>query len=165
MYIYGFKVTVIRYLLASLIASLLFGTSAAQTGSTGGSLGKSGKSLSGSQAPTTSGKQNTKAIHKPSEFNLPTRMAMTESSAFGHYTATMIKTGQSEYTANWHHGLVSKYVIVKADKLAVVMKREDVSGYVIKGLGTYRSNAVNIGAVSGQCKLATGVTCNWTLSW
>ncbi len=143
----------------------------AQAGSTGGTIGKQDKSISGGEQERRAPRETAPA-HRPREASpsLPGTISLKESSQYGQYSATLRRTSGNAYKATWAHGLVSQ-MTVGIGQNSMTIDRHDVSGATLGNLcrGHYTgTRSAGASRASGDAVVACnigGATVTWDASW
>jgi hypothetical protein len=112
-----------HFAFASVTAAL------AQAGSTGGTIGKQDKSISGGgeERREPQGSRAKPSGHRSGERQgLPQTIRLSESSIAGNYSITLRHTGSNAYEGRWNVGIVSRMTISMTNA-TMVIERHDVS--------------------------------------
>jgi len=109
----------------AMVLLMLFsaGPAFAQSGSVGGTVGKTNKSISGEQPP-------------PASQTLPANIQFTEHGAAGVYSATLRHLGGNEYEATWNVAVTSR-MTVRMTKDSMTIQRQDSSNLAGLASGIY----------------------------
>jgi hypothetical protein len=139
----------------------------AQAGSTGGSIGKTDKSISGGEVqPSASSRPRSS---KPAdrevsrEESVPKAIQLNEHALGGHWSITLRNVGGNIYHGTWSHGYVTSFTMTSLTKTSVKMERTDnpTFGSVT---GSY-SGSRNGNHAAGEAAISNGVHSNWDASW
>src|ERR1700685_4569561 len=100
----------------------------AQAGSTGGTIGKTDKSLSGNEETPARRPNGRSAKATPASSSLPSTIHINEHNATqGEFSATLKRTGSNTYEAVWKHGLISR-MTVTIGRESMTIERNDLTG-------------------------------------
>ena len=165
-----------RVVLFAIIAGLILpGTTVgaseriiiAQAGSTGGTIGKQGKSVSGSEEPRSPARdKDAQQPAKPNAaaiLNLPNTILLKENSFAGTYTVTLRKLSGNVYGGTWNHGYVTKFTIIAFTKDSMKMERNDRPAFGSVS-GIYIAQRVRNSA-HGEATISNGINASWDASW
>jgi hypothetical protein len=155
--------------LAVLVVTATSNSLFAQAGSTGGTIGKQEKSVSGGEE-TPAPRGNTHSTKPaPLSFSLPPTIQLNEHNAtWGEFSAIMKRTGSNTYEAVWKHGLISRMTVTIGQE-SMTIERVDLSGVMnlchIHYTGTRVPGASKASGIdTGTCALGGG-TSTWDASW
>jgi hypothetical protein len=137
----------------------------AQSGSTGGTIGKMDKSISGGEDQPSPRARTSRPVERETarEESLPKSIQISERALGGHWTITLHNVGGNNYNGTWSHGYVTRFTMTSFNKTSVKMERIDnpVFGAVT---GSY-SGSRNGNHAAGEAAISNGVTSNWDASW
>jgi hypothetical protein len=149
--------------LAILVAA--DGNAFAQAGSTGGTLGKTDKSVSGGE-----GQREILPAHRSREAqsSRPAVINLKEHNAtWGEFSITLRLTSGNAYNGTWNQGTVS-HMTVEISPNSMTVDRRDVAGpNLCRGHYT-GTRSPGISRASGDAVIAcaiTGTTSTWDASW
>jgi hypothetical protein len=157
--------------LALLAAAATLNASFGQAGSTGGTVGKQDKSLSGNDETPTSRSNAGSAKPFPaiaSSSSPPTIHIDEHNATWGDFSITLKRTGSNIYEGVWNQGTVSRMTVTIGQE-SMTIERVDVSGNInlchghytgIRTRGTSKASGEDIVA----CQLG-GATSTWIASW
>ncbi|MFZ1107788.1 MAG: hypothetical protein WAN43_05515 [Rhodomicrobium sp.] len=141
--------------------------------STGGSIGKQDKSISGSDetapSPEPKGpafKKRQPSVRESAPTELPQSIRLHVTSIWGDFRGTFHNTGGNHYQGSWNHGLRSSMTVTLTASTIVIDIR-DTGGYVnlCSGRATgSRSGRSASGAYPHSCQIGGG-TANFDASW
>jgi hypothetical protein len=144
-----------------------------QAGSTGGSIGKTDKSVSGGQGPAaqTPGLPKQRGAgnksQEPEKWELPQTILLEEhSETRGHFSSTLRYVGDNVYQAKWSHGF-SSLMTVRVSGSSITIQREDTGGPLGSigfVTGTY-SGKRNGNTLGGTYFVSNGTKGTWDASW
>lgn len=141
-------------------------TLVAQAGSTGGTIGKTDKSISGGESsssvsPTRSNRPANRNSNREESF--PKTIQISEH-AFGRtYTITLRDVGGNNYEGTWNHGYVTKFVVTAFTKDFIKMQRTDNPAFGAV-TGSYTGSRIGNRA-TGEAVISNSITTNWEASW
>ena len=139
----------------------------AQAGSTGGTIGKTEKSISGGEdQPASSPRaRSTRPAERVSgrEESLPRTIQLNEHALGMHWSITLRNAGGNNYNGTWSHGYVTSFTMTSFTQTSVKMQRADkpASGSVT---GSY-SGSRNGNHAAGEAAISNGGVSNWDASW
>ncbi len=152
---------------ALMMPALVF----AQAGSTGGVIGKTDKSISGSEeriepqrlpAHKESSRKSTRRGSDGREA-LPSIIRITERAAGTNFTITLKKTGGNTYLGTWNHGYVSTFTVIDFTAGSLKMLREDKPALgAVSGRYTGQRSG---NSAHGEAVESHGFTPTWDASW
>jgi hypothetical protein len=131
----------------------------AQAGSTGGTIGKQDKSVSGGEEPRTTARKSA-TTHNSS---LPQTIRLTESSLAGTFSITLQRSGAKIYEGTYSNGVVTTFAIVNFTTDTVTMTRSDKPAWGAV-TGTYVGHRYGNSA-TGNAPLSNLGTVTWDASW
>jgi hypothetical protein len=142
-----------------------------QAGSTGGSIGKQDKSLSGDEATPVPRRKAPSVKPGPAAVSLsspPTIHIDEHNATWGDFSITLKRTGSNTYEGVWNQGTVSRMTVTISQE-SMTIERVDVSGNVNLCHGHYTGTRVpGTSKASGEdivaCQLG-GATSTWVASW
>jgi hypothetical protein len=139
----------------------------AQGGSTGGAIGKQGKSASGGEdGPTAKpAPRSAPAAARETKDALPALIKLSEHTLVGTYTATLRKVGSSIYEATWNNGATSNFTITGFGKDSLTMRRQDTNNWPKLWAGTYTGKRIGGSQASGRAVYTSGENQAWDASW
>ena len=137
-------------------------TRVAQAGSTGGSVGKKDKSITGEEerSPDTGRGRSTPAGR---EEGFPKTIHLNEHWHGLTYTITLQNVGGGNYQGTWSHGYVTKFVVTAFAGNSMKMERTD-SPAVGAVTGSYTGSRTGNRA-AGEASISNGGTSKWDASW
>jgi hypothetical protein len=155
--------------LAALALTATSSASFAQADSTGGTIGKTDKSISGgeetpAQRPTTPSPKLA-----PTSSSLPSTIHINEHKAtYGEFSATLRRTNSNIYEGVWNQGTITRMTVTIGQE-SMTMERVDLSGGIFSCHGHYTGTRVlgtlkASGADSVTCGL-NAATSTWDASW
>jgi hypothetical protein len=133
----------------------------AQAGSTGGTVGKQDKSVSGGEEQTEIRRPNHSSAPAASQV-LPGTIQFSEHGAVGHYSATLRHVGGNEYEATWNIAVTSR-MTVRMTKDSMTVQRRDTSNPYGLASGTYFGTRTGNSA-SGSFSIGINHG-TWDASW
>jgi hypothetical protein len=141
----------------------------AQPGSTGGTVGKSDKSILGGEEhterhnPTTNKLKRSTSVDSISMGALPSVIRLNEHAMIANYSITLTKTGDKTYHGTWSHGYVSTFTVTSFTQGSLNMEREDhpTIGSVT---GTYTGRRSGNSA-HGSAAISNGFSSTWDAVW
>ena len=139
----------------------------AQAGSTGGTVGKQDKSLSGGEE-TPAPRETTRSAKAAPASPTPSIIQLNEHNAGGNWSATLKRKDSNTYEALWNTGGTSR-MTVTIGKDSMTIERIDLSGGINLCRGHYTGTRVpGTSKASGEdvavCVLG-GATNTWEASW
>jgi hypothetical protein len=136
----------------------------AEGGSTGGSVGKRDKTLSGEEpsSPAPDAGSARSARPKANE-GLPTTIQLADHWHGLNYTITLRNIGGSNYEGTWSHGYATKFTVVSFTGNAIRMERTDKPAFG-SCTGTYTGKRTGNRA-SGEASISNGGHSTWDASW
>jgi hypothetical protein len=157
-------ITFISGLLASFAAST---PTFAQAGSTGGTIGKQDKSISGGEeAPNAL--PNPRAAKPAPASSSPSIIHLKERNETGEYTATLKRIDANTYEAVYNQGTMSRMTVTIGQD-AMTIERRDTTGGIFYCHGHYTGTRVpGTSRASGESAVVCGVvgaTSTWDASW
>jgi hypothetical protein len=144
----------------------------AQAGSTGGTIGKTGKSSSGGEEQSEPGGQLRREPRSSDrgsseKQSLPQAIRINEhNTTHGDFSSTLQHEGGSSYRASWSNGVTSRMTMSMSNG-SVTFHRQDTNGPLGSvGLvtGTYTGRRVG-NTVSGSYHVSNGSGGSWNASW
>ncbi|MGB9171133.1 MAG: hypothetical protein WCC35_06035, partial [Bradyrhizobium sp.] len=139
----------------------------AQAGSTGGSIGKTDKSISGGEDHPSAQPhaRSSRATDRDSgrEESLPKTIQLNEHALGMHWSITLHNVGGNNYQGTWSHGYVTSFTMTSFTKTAVKMQRTDKAAFGAV-TGSY-SGSRNGNHAAGEATVSNGGTPNWDASW
>ncbi|MBI4275516.1 MAG: hypothetical protein HY659_12545 [Rhizobiales bacterium] len=151
-----------------LLALAFVATAAlAQAGSTGGTIGKQGKSVSGGEEPRSpalrNGSQRPIGRQSNAPETLPKTIQLNDRTPVGDFFVTLQKVGGNVYQGTWNHGYVTKFTVTGFTSETMTMERNDnpALGAVT---GTYSGQRAGNRAI-GNAACSNGIKSNWDASW
>jgi hypothetical protein len=138
-----------------------------QPGSTGGTIGKTDKSVSGGeqQSEPSSGTRHHghSTTQRPEEKQtLPQRIRLIQ----GSYSATLIHVGGNAYRATWNVSIVSRMTVTMTS-VSTTIERQDISGTSLLWSVTYSGTRTG-NTASGTFKTHSPINGSegpWEASW
>src|SRR5271168_2171947 len=101
----------------------------AQAGSTGGSIGKTDKSISGGEdqpaSPPRARSSRPAERDSRREESLPGTIQLNEHALGMHWSITLRNAGGNNYNGTWSHGYVTRFTMTSFTKTSVKMERTD----------------------------------------
>jgi hypothetical protein len=154
---------------SGLLASFAVSTpTLAQAGSTGGTIGKQDKSISGGDdAPNAL--PSTRAAKPAAASSSPSIIHLKEHNAtYGEYTATLKRIDANTYEAVYNQGTTSRMTVTIGQE-AMTIERRDTTGGIFYCRGHYTGTRVpGTSRASGESAIVCGVvgaTTTWEASW
>jgi hypothetical protein len=139
----------------------------AQAGSTGGTIGKMDKSISGGEdqpsSPPRARTSRPAERDSSREDSLPKTIQISERSAGGHWTIALHNVGGNNYHGTWSHGYVTSFTITSFTKTSVKMQRADKPAF--GAVTSSYSGSRNGNHAEGEASHSNGFTSNWEASW
>ena len=137
-------------------------TRIAQAGSTGGSVGKRDKSISGEE-PSGPEAESGRAARPNREEAFPKTIQLNEHWHGLNYTISLRNVGGGNYQRTWSHGYVTKFVVSSFTGNSIKMERTDnpALGAVT---GTYTGSRTGNRA-AGEASISNGAISKWDASW
>jgi hypothetical protein len=153
--------------LAAIAVTATSKASFAQAGSTGGTIGKQDKSISGGQE-THSLRRDTRPDKPAPVSSSPQIIHLSEHNAtYGEFTATLKLTGSNTYEARYNQGTISRMTVTIGQD-SMTIERRDLSG-VFPCHGHYNGTRMpGTSKASGESTVACGLvgtTSTWDASW
>jgi hypothetical protein len=139
----------------------------AQAGSTGGTVGKQDKAVSGGgeEQGEPQGRRAKPPIHSEEKQGLPQTVHLSESSIGGGYSINLHHNGGSAYEGTWNVGIVSRMTINMTNTTMVVV-RHDVSNPIGPLYSsTYSGTRAGNSASGSFVNHTNGITGTWQASW
>ena len=133
----------------------------AEGGSTGGSVGRRDKTLSG-EAPSSPAPGAARATRPNQTDSLPNTIQLAEHWHGLNYTIALHRAGGNNYEGTWSHGYVTKFSVSFAGN-SVRMQRTDAPA-VGACNGTYTGSRAGNHA-SGGASISNGASTTWEASW
>jgi hypothetical protein len=138
-----------------------------QPGSTGGTIGKTGKSSSGGEEQTEISRPTQRSAAPASRDatdrqKLPGTIRFSEQGALGNYSATLRHVGGNEYEAAWNVAVASR-MTVRMTKDSMTVQRRDTSNAAGLASGTYSGTRTGDSA-SGSFSIGINHG-TWNASW
>jgi hypothetical protein len=139
----------------------------AQSGSTGGTIGKMDKSISGGEdqpAPSPHARTSRPVDREAArEESLPKVIQISERALGGHWTITLRNVGGNNYAGTWSHGYATSFTITSFTKTSVKMERTDKPA--VGAVTSNYSGSRNGNHAAGEASHSNGFTSNWDASW
>ena len=140
----------------------------AQAGSTGGTIGKQDKSLSGGEETPPPRRETRPARPASATFSLPPTIHLNEHNTGGDWSATLKRKDSNTYEALWNTGGTSRMTVTIGQE-SMTIERVDLSGGINLCRGHYTGTRVpGTSKASGEdvavCVLG-GATNKWEASW
>jgi hypothetical protein len=157
-------------ILAALAVTATSNASFAQAGSTGGTIGKQDKSLSGGEATRAPRGITRSNKPPPASSSLPQTIHLNEHhGTLGDWSATLKRTGTNTYEALWNTGIISRMMVTIGQE-SMTIERHDLSGTVNLCTGHYTgTHQPGTSKASGEdaavCAFGVAVTNTWDASW
>jgi hypothetical protein len=164
----GLAVRPIAILAYVLMLMPLPATVFAQAGSTGGTVGKSDKSISGGEENTERHNLAPDKLKRSTSVNsislgaLPSVIRLNEH-AIINFSITLTKTGDKTYHGTWSHGYVSTFTVTSFTKDSLNMVRQD-NPAVGSVTGTYTGRRSGHSA-NGSAAISNGINSTWDATW
>jgi hypothetical protein len=142
------------------------GSAFSQAGSTGGTIGKTDKSISGGEDNSSRRKETSRRSENPNSERqelLPNTIRLNEH-AFGiNYFVTLQKVGGNLYEGTWNHGYATKFTVTGFTKDSLKMSRTDNPAL---GAVTSAYTGQRIGnSANGHATHSNGAQSSWDASW
>jgi hypothetical protein len=145
------------------------GTPVAQAGSTGGSVGKTDKSISddGERTPTPD-TRSSRPANRTSNRNFSNEESLPKSIQLNeHYglswSITLRNVGGNIYRGTWSHGYVTKFTVTAFTKDSIKMERRDDPAFGAV-TGSYTGSRTGNSA-TGKAAISNGANSSWDASW
>jgi hypothetical protein len=135
----------------------------AQAGSTGGTIGKQDKSVSGGEEQPPTARKSATSHNSEREQLLPQTIRLTESSYGGTFSITLQRSGAKIYEGTYSNGVVTTFAMTNFTAGTVTMTRSDKPTWGAV-TGTYVGHRHGNSA-TGHAPLSNGATVNWDASW
>jgi len=139
----------------------------AQAGSTGGTIGKQDKSISGGEEQRSSHPHagfSQPANREKSKEDYPPKIIQLNEHAFGQtYSVTLRNIGGRSYQGTWSHGYVTKSAVIALTNTSIKMQRIDNPTFGAVS-GSYTGSRTGNSA-TGEAKESNGATTKWDASW
>jgi hypothetical protein len=154
-------------LLALSLAFANVSSALAQAGSTGGTIGKLDKSISGGEEQRSSHPHERFSQPVNREKNkeeFPPKIIQLNEHAFGlTYSITLRNVGGSSYQGTWSHGYVTKFTVTALTNTSIKMRRIDNPKFGAVS-GSYTGSRTGNSA-TGEAPESNGATTKWDASW
>jgi hypothetical protein len=142
-------------------------TASAQAGSTGGTIGKTDKSMSGggeqqSPIPDVSAPRPTNRSSSKEE-SFPKTIQLNEHANGQNFSITLRNVGSNNYRGTWSHGYVTRFTVTAFTRDSIKMQRHDDPAFGAVS-GSYTGSRTGNRA-TGEAAIANVVTTNWDASW
>ena len=138
----------------------------AQAGSTGGSIGKTDKSISGGggqQSSPRAGSRRSDDRDSSKMESFPKTIQLNDHAHGLSYSITLRNVGGNNYQGTWSHGYVTRFTITTFTKDSMKMERNDNPAFGSVS-GSYTGSR-NGHRAEGQATISNGATSNWEASW
>jgi hypothetical protein len=139
----------------------------AQAGSTGGSIGKTDKSISdgGEQQSSTPRTKFSRPANRNSnkEESFPKTIQLNDRAYGLSYSITLRNVGGNNYLGTWSHGYVTKFTVTAFTRDSIEMKRNDNPAFGSVS-GSYTGSRTGNRA-TGEAIVSNGATSKWDASW
>jgi hypothetical protein len=136
----------------------------AQAGSTGGSIGKQDKSISGGEEqPQIRDAGSRRPINRNTEDSLPKAIQLNDHALGLTYSITLRNVGGNIYRGTWSHGYVTSFTMAGFTKDSIKMQRHDDPAFG-SVTGSYTGSRTGNRA-TGQATVSNGASSNWDASW
>jgi hypothetical protein len=134
------------------------GTRVAQAGSTGGSVGKKDKSITGEEDAGRG-----RSTHASREEGFPKTIQLNEHWHGLNWTVTLRNEGGSTYQGTWSNGYATTFTVTGFAKNSMKMERRDTPG-IGAVTGSYTGSRAGNRA-TGEASISNGATSKWDASW
>lgn len=134
----------------------------AQAGSTGGSVGKRDKSISGEENRSPEAGRG-RSTHESREEGFPKTIQLNERWHGLNYTITLNNVGGGNYQGTWSHGYVTKFTVTAFTGNSMKMRRTDNPAFGAVN-GSYTGTRTGNRA-AGEAAISNGATSQWDASW
>jgi len=159
---FGIALLVLSHLVSANVSSAL-----AQAGSTGGTIGKQDKSISGGEEQRSShphAGNSQPANREKNKGESPPKIIQLKEHAFGlTYSVTLRNVGGSSYEGTWNHGYVTKFAVTALTNTSIKMQRHDDPAFGAVS-GSYTGSRTGNSA-TGEATESNGYTTKWEASW
>jgi hypothetical protein len=138
----------------------------AQAGSTGGTIGKEDKSLSGGEPERRAPREAPARMPREASPSSPAVISLREHNAtWGEFSVTLRRTSGNAYEGTWNHGLVSQMTVQIGPSSMSINRHDIAGGNLCRGhySGT-RSGSRASGDAVISCNIG-GTTSTWDASW
>jgi hypothetical protein len=138
----------------------------AEAGSTGGSVGRTDKSISGgeqrsSRPDTGPGRRVNRESRKEETF--PKSIELNEHWHGFNYTVSLRNVGGRNYQGTWSHGYVTKFAVTALTTNSMKLQRTDAPAF---GACTGRYTGSRTGnRAEGEASISNGAVSKWDASW
>jgi len=137
-------------------------TRVAQAGSTGGSVGKKDKSITGEEERSRDAGRG-RATHASREEGFPKTIQLNEHWRGLNWTVTLHNEGGSTYQGTWSNGYATTFDVTGFAKNSMKMERKDTPGFGAV-TGTYTGSRTGNRA-AGEASISNGASSKWDASW
>ena len=138
------------------------GTRVAQAGSTGGSVGKKDKSITGEEERSPDAGRG-RSTHASREEGFPKTIQLNEHWHGLNYTVSLQNVGGGNYRGTWSHGYVTKFVVTAFTGNSMKMERTDDPAFGAAS-GSYTGSRTGNHA-AGEASISNGASSKWDASW
>jgi hypothetical protein len=140
----------------------------AQAGSTGGTIGKTDKSIIFNGADQQSPGHHTRSglpanRNSDKEDSLPRTIQLNDRANGLSYSVTLQNVGGNNYAGTWSHGYVTRFTVIAFTHDSIKMKRNDSPAFG-SVTGSYLGSRTGNHA-TGEATVSNGATSNWDASW
>jgi hypothetical protein len=153
--------------LLGLLAACQQESAFAQAGSTGGTIGKTDKSISGGgeqQSSHRNAEFSQPANREKSKEEYPPKIIQLNEHWFGQtYSVTLRNIGGRNYQGTWSHGYVTKFAVTALTNTSIKMQRIDNPTFGAVS-GSYTGSRTGNSA-TGEATESNGATPKWDASW
>lgn len=137
----------------------------AQAGSTGGTIGKQDKSISGGEEQRSSHPHagDSQPASREKRESPPKIIQLNEHFLGQTWSVTLRNVGGNSYQGTWSHGYVTKFAVTALTNTSIKMQRTDnpTFGAVT---GSYTGSRTGNSA-TGEATESNGATTKWDASW
>jgi len=134
----------------------------AEAGSTGGSVGKRDKSISGEE-PSAPATESGRSAHPGKEDALPKTIQLNEHWHGMNWTVSLRNIGGSNYQGTWSNGYATTFAVTGFARNSMKMERKDTPGLGAV-TGSYTGTRTGNRA-SGDASISNGANSKWDASW
>jgi hypothetical protein len=134
----------------------------AQAGSTGGSVGKRNKSISGEEESSPDAGSG-RSTHASREEALPKAIQLNEHWHGMNWTVSLRNIGGSNYQGTWSNGYATTFAVTGFARNSMKMERKDTPGLGAV-TGSYTGTRTGNRA-SGDASISNGANSKWDASW
>jgi hypothetical protein len=134
----------------------------AQAGSTGGSVGKRNKSISGEEESSPDAGPG-RSTHASREEAFPKTIQLNEHWHGMNWTVSLRNIGGSNYQGTWSNGYATTFAVTGFARNSMKMERKDTPGFGAV-TGSYTGTRTGNRA-AGDASISNGANSKWDASW